>query len=237
MQKGLAFVRKRSGSVTVPGANRAPGSCPAGCMARVGLWWWRQTTPHQPNGGSRCQDLPIRNSSFCPRSRGAMIAELNCRRTSKEKPPERLSISSSAPACWRRSALLARSPLHKAAYPDLEAPLTKRALNSLEDGGHEPDRNGHHPIIQSDRNVAVGMSVSAHPRSRVESRREPGLRMMPSFPRPSLSFRTAGFPRYGWKAGMSGGAFPHINQLKPAPGIHLLMFSLRPPFAHLVARR
>jgi hypothetical protein len=23
--------------------------------------------------------------------------------------------------------------------------------------------------------------------------------MMPTFPRPSLSFRTAGFPRYGWK--------------------------------------
>jgi hypothetical protein len=39
-------------------------------------------------------------------------------------------------------------------------------------------------------------------------RREPELRMMPSFPRPSLSFRTAGFPRYGWKASMSGGAFP-----------------------------
>jgi hypothetical protein len=41
--------------------------------------------------------------------------------------------------------------------------------------------------------------------------------MMPSFPRPSLSFRTAGFPRYGWKAGISG-AFPRINQLKPAYG-------------------
>jgi hypothetical protein len=27
------------------------------------------------------------------------------------------------------------------------------------------------------------------------------LRMMPTLPRPSLSFRTAGFPRYGWKAG------------------------------------
>src|SRR5450756_2594195 len=28
-----------------------------------------------------------------------------------------------------------------------------------------------------------------------------GLRMMPTFPRSSLSFRTAGFPQYGWKAG------------------------------------
>src|SRR5262245_30319398 len=58
--------------------------------------------------------------------------------------------------------------------------------------------------------------------------------MMPSFPRPSLSFRTAGFPRYAWKAGISGGAFPHINQLKPTPGIHWLMFGLRPPFVHFV---
>jgi hypothetical protein len=35
-----------------------------------------------------------------------------------------------------------------------------------------------------------------------------GLRMMPTFPRSSLSFRTAGFPQYGWKAGISGGTFP-----------------------------
>src|SRR5262245_14715797 len=33
--------------MTVPGARRASGSCPAGCMAVVGLWWWRQT-PHAP---------------------------------------------------------------------------------------------------------------------------------------------------------------------------------------------
>src|ERR1700730_3329631 len=59
--------------------------------------------------------------------------------------------------------------------------------------------------------------------------------MMPSFPRPSLSFRTAGFPRYGWKAGISGGAFPHSNQLKPAPGIHWPMFGLHPPFVHFIA--
>ena len=35
-----------------------------------------------------------------------------------------------------------------------------------------------------------------------------GLRMMPTFPRSSLKFRKAGFPRYGFKAGMSGGACP-----------------------------
>ena len=31
---------------------------------------------------------------------------------------------------------------------------------------------------------------------------------MPSFPSPSLECRTAGFPQYGYKAGLSDGAFP-----------------------------
>jgi len=35
-----------------------------------------------------------------------------------------------------------------------------------------------------------------------------GLRMMPTFPLPPLKFRTAGFPRYGFKVGLSNGAFP-----------------------------
>src|SRR5205823_5140 len=35
-----------------------------------------------------------------------------------------------------------------------------------------------------------------------------GLRMMPTFPLPPLKFRTAGFPRYGFKAGISDTAFP-----------------------------
>src|SRR5438552_9074889 len=55
IQKGLAFVREQSRSVPVPGASRASGSCPAGCMAKVGLWWWRRMRPHQRNGGSRWQ--------------------------------------------------------------------------------------------------------------------------------------------------------------------------------------
>ena len=31
---------------------------------------------------------------------------------------------------------------------------------------------------------------------------------MPTFPSPPLKFRTAGFPRYGFKAGISDEAFP-----------------------------
>ena len=34
------------------------------------------------------------------------------------------------------------------------------------------------------------------------------LRMMPTFPSSPLKFRTAGFPQYGFKAGVSAGAFP-----------------------------
>src|SRR6266851_6726707 len=43
---------------------------------------------------------------------------------------------------------------------------------------------------------------------RVRWWRGSGLRMMPTFPPPPLKFRTAGFPQYGFKAGISDGAFP-----------------------------
>src|ERR1700723_1731850 len=54
---------------------------------------------------------------------------------------------------------------------------------------------------------------------RVRWWRGSGLRMMPTFPPPPLSFRTAGFPQYGWKVGFSGSAFPRVAQVKPAPGM------------------
>jgi hypothetical protein len=56
--------------------------------------------------------------------------------------------------------------------------------------------------------VAVGTRITPRPpqSGRIEARI--GLRMMPTFPRSSLSFRTAGFPQYGWKAGLSGETFP-----------------------------
>src|SRR3954467_5416200 len=49
----------------------------------------------------------------------------------------------------------------------------------------------------------------------------------------TLSFGTAGFPQYGWKAGLSGGAFPDRQRLKPAPGIRLMTAGLPSPFVHL----
>ena len=60
-----------------------------------------------------------------------------------------------------------------------------------------------------------------------------GLRMMPLSPSPSLKFRTARFPRYGFKADISDGAFPSIAPLKLAPNIRSPMFGLLPSFAPL----
>src|SRR5450756_283110 len=58
--------------------------------------------------------------------------------------------------------------------------------------------------------------------------------MMPTFPRSPLSFRTAGFPQYGWKAGFPSGAFLGDQRLKPAPGMRRPTSSLYPPFVRLV---
>ena len=58
-----------------------------------------------------------------------------------------------------------------------------------------------------------------------------GLRMMPTFPSPSLKFRTAGFPQYGFKASLSGHACPADITVKPAPGMPAPSTSLPQPFA------
>ena len=58
-----------------------------------------------------------------------------------------------------------------------------------------------------------------------------GLRMMPTFPSPSLKFRTSGFPQYGFKASLSGRACPTDRTVKPAPGMPAPAASLPRPFA------
>jgi hypothetical protein len=60
-----------------------------------------------------------------------------------------------------------------------------------------------------------------------------GLRMMPTFPSPSLKFRTLGFPQYGLKASISGGTCLQTTPVKPAPGIPAETCSLSPPFARV----
>ena len=57
-----------------------------------------------------------------------------------------------------------------------------------------------------------------------------GLRMMPTSPSSPLRFRTAGFPQYGSKAGLSDGACLHAAPVKPAPGMPIASWSLHPSF-------
>ena len=58
-----------------------------------------------------------------------------------------------------------------------------------------------------------------------------GLRMMPTFPSPSLKFRTVGFPQYGFKASMSDSACRPPAPVKPVPGIPGARERLQLPFA------
>jgi hypothetical protein len=58
-----------------------------------------------------------------------------------------------------------------------------------------------------------------------------GLRMMPLSPSPPLKFRTARFPRYGFKADISDGAFPSTLLLKLAPSMRRPVSGLLPSFA------
>jgi hypothetical protein len=62
-----------------------------------------------------------------------------------------------------------------------------------------------------------------------------GLRMMPTFPSPPLKFRTAGFPRYGFKASLSVGAFQRCNELKSTPDMRSSSRCSSPAFARFRA--
>jgi hypothetical protein len=46
-----------------------------------------------------------------------------------------------------------------------------------------------------------------------------GLRMMPTFPSPSLKFRTVGFPQYGFKASLSGCACRRRDAVEWVPHV------------------
>jgi hypothetical protein len=80
------------------------------------------------------------------------------------------------------------------------------------------------PVARS----AGSFHVDANRSGRIEART--GLRMMPTFPRPPLRFRTVGFPQYGSKAGLSDRAFPDRASVKLAPSIPVAWSGLPPPF-------
>jgi hypothetical protein len=86
--------------------------------------------------------------------------------------------------------------------PAREPPSGADLLHEIKHDGYPmvAHRDGEHVRPLSRRSVTRAGS------GRIEART--GLRMMPTFPRSPLSFRTASFPRYGWKAGLSDGAFP-----------------------------
>ena len=63
-----------------------------------------------------------------------------------------------------------------------------------------------------------------------------GLRMMPTFPSPSLKFRTVGFPQYGFKASMSDRACRDEGLVKPVPGIRSIPSRLPRSFVRVQNR-
>jgi hypothetical protein len=78
--------------------------------------------------------------------------------------------------------------------------------------------------------IAVGTVITDRPpqASRIVART--GLRMMPTFPRSPLSFRTAGFPQYGWKVCVSDGTFLGASRLSSLPAYARSSSSLSPSF-------
>ena len=82
--------------------------------------------------------------------------------------------------------------------------------------------------------IAVGTRIAPRPPQSGRTEARTGLRMMPTSPRSPLSFRTAGFPQYGWKAGISDGPSQYTAEFKPAPGMRWQCAGLRPSFVHRV---
>src|SRR3984893_14681600 len=91
----------------------------------------------------------------------------------------------------------------------------------------------YHPSLVS---IAVGTRITPRPPQSRGIEARTGLRMMPTSPRSPLSFRTAGFPQYGWKAGLSGETFP-VRRSAEACSRHALpddwfVFALRASRGH-----
>jgi len=91
---------------------------------------------------------------------------------------------------------------------DFEPPAPSRWISALERGRFQGHKQKRKLKSVAPFAIAVGTPITGRPpqSGRIEART--GLRMMPTSPRSPLSFRTAGFPQYGWKDGVSDGAFP-----------------------------
>jgi hypothetical protein len=62
-----------------------------------------------------------------------------------------------------------------------------------------------------------------------------GLRMMPPFPSSPLSAVRRVFPSTAGRLAYQAGPSQHVDQLKPAPGMHCSTSGLSSPFVYLVA--
>jgi hypothetical protein len=74
----------------------------------------------------------------------------------------------------------------------------------------------------SDSGSLRGLELDAPPPGSGRTMARTGLRMMPTFPSSPLKFRTAGFPRYGFKAGLSAGTFPRAAPTYRALPVYIL---------------
>jgi hypothetical protein len=99
-------------------------------------------------------------------------------------------------------------------HPDITAPSPRSCLPFAPSTRHTSCRHSTHH--------ALGAVKALDRAGRAKARS--GLRMMPTFPLPSLKFRTAGFPQYGFKAGRSRQGLP-VRRLLASDGL-LLSFVL-----------
>src|SRR4029077_5403611 len=133
-----------------------------------------------------------------------------------------------------REAHRSRNPLH------VRAPIciANSCTSNAKRGNSPTNLKNIRAILngQSGPTVAVGTTIADRPPQSGRTVARIGVRMMPPFPLSALSFRTAGFPQYGWKAGISDSAFPEHPSLKPAPSIRRCTPGLLLPFAHLIVR-
>src|SRR3954468_19408042 len=200
------------------GRRAGPGAIPAwSCANANGAWSWSATLMR----GRKKADRAGLHAGI---TTGAVGLVRRRSWTVPDSAASRVQLAAEGPAGDATARVCAR---RYGQDPDPVPSRYRAGATPPGDAQHECDLA---PLAQDDAGGRHGKAVD-HQSGRIEART--GLRMMPTFPRSPLSFRTAGFPQYGWKAGLSGGAFPDRQRLKPAPGMHLLALGLPSPFVHL----
>jgi len=97
-------------------------------------------------------------------------------------------------------------------------------------------------VVSPRETLSIGFRIliSLHPAIQTTGRLTFAPAGLPPAEHTSLNwthFRTAGLPRYGWKAGYQMGPSRLPHELKSAPDIRGVLASLHPSFVHLVVQR